>query len=38
MLIEGCLEEKTHTVHYLFNEMVCREICSFSRNETNIQI
>ena len=29
MLFEGCSEEKGHIVHYLLNEMVCREICSF---------
>ena len=29
MLIEGCEKADKHIVHYLFNEMVCREICSF---------
>lgn len=29
MLIKGCKKADKHIVHYLFNEMVCREICSF---------
>lgn len=29
MLMEGCLDAKGHIIHYLFDEMVCREVCSF---------
>ena len=32
-LIEGCSEYNSHIVNYLFNDMVCREICTFLDDE-----